>query len=104
MSALTTGRYGDLGFSQSINFNKNSGVIHYAVTLTNNGRSAINNVAYASGFDPDQDVYAGGNYETTNTIGTDRVVAYAPVTGWGTASVGDGTISITGWSSNPYYL
>lgn len=104
LSALTTGRYGDLGFSQSISFSKNSGVIHYAVTLTNNGRSALNNVAYASGFDPDQDVYAGGNYETTNTIGTDRVVAYAPVTGWGTAIAGDGTKSITGWSSNPYYL
>lgn len=105
LSALTLGSYLGLSFEQVISFNKDSGVIHYAVTLTNSGTTTLSNVAYATGFDPDQDVYAGGGYPTTNTLGADRVVAYAPVTEWGTAIVGNGVQAVdAGWDYNPYNL
>jgi len=40
-------------------------------------------VVYARGLDPDQDVYAGGLYNTNNTIASgDLVYASAPITDW----------------------
>jgi hypothetical protein len=104
-SAKTTGTYGALIFEQNLYFDDLSGIIHYSVTLFNAGNTDLTGVAYATGFDPDQDVYAGGDYDTVNTIGTDRVVAYAPVTEWGTAIIGDGVKSVDqGWDTNPYNL
>lgn len=104
-ATTTTGSYSDLNYTQYLYFDDNSGVIHFKVTLTNSTRSDLSNLAFATSFDPDQDVYAGGGYETTNTIGSDRVVAYAPVTQWGVAIVGDGTKSVSSsWIENPYDL
>jgi len=104
-SAKTTGSYGNLSFEQILSFDDLSGVIHYTVTLFNAGTDSLTGVAYATGFDPDQDVYAGGGFDTTNTIGSDRVVAYAPITEWGIAIVGDGVKSVdSGWDQDPYNL
>lgn len=83
LSTLTTGSYGLLGISQELWYTTNGGTINFSVSLTNNGTVAMNNVAYARGLDPDQDVYAGGGYPTTNTIvSNDLVVGTAPVTDW----------------------
>lgn len=83
LSAETTGAYGLLRFSQQLSFGRDSSAIDFAVTLTNTGLQALSEVVYARGFDPDQDVYAGGKYETINRIhGGDLVTATAPVTGW----------------------
>ncbi|NMC74155.1 MAG: PEP-CTERM sorting domain-containing protein [Geobacteraceae bacterium] len=105
LSAVTTGTYGALSFSQVLSFNRDSGVIYFTTSLTNTGNTTLSDVVYATGFDPDQDVYAGGWYDTVNTIGTNRVVAYAPVTGWGAAIVGNGVMSVSRWwDQNPYNL
>jgi hypothetical protein len=105
LSTLTTGSYLGLDYSQSIFFDQTSGVIHFTINLTNSTMTTLEDIVFATGFDPDQDVYAGGGYETTNTIQSDRVVAYAPVTGWGTAIVGDGVMTVSsGWNQNPYEL
>lgn len=83
LSTLTTGNYGLLGISQNLWYTTNGGTINFSVSLTNNGTSAMNDVVYARGLDPDQDVYAGGGYPTTNTIvSNDLVVGTAPVTDW----------------------
>lgn len=83
LSTLTTGSWGLLGISQTLSFGENSGFINFSVSLTNNSDAAINNVVYGRGLDPDQDVYAGGGYETTNTIVNGNLVTgSAPVTDW----------------------
>jgi hypothetical protein len=86
LSTLTTGAYGEagaLGISQMLSFGMNSGIINFAVSLTNNTAEAMSNVVYARGLDPDQDVYAGGGYPTTNTIVSGNLVTgSAPVTDW----------------------
>ncbi|WP_020585613.1 PEP-CTERM sorting domain-containing protein [Desulfobacter curvatus] len=105
LSTSTTGAYGGLSYSQYLYFDETSGVIHFTITLANITDSILEDVVFATGFDPDQDVYAGGSTYTTNTIESDRVVAYGSVTGWGTAIVGDGVMTISSfWNQNPYAL
>jgi hypothetical protein len=83
LSTLTQGSYNDLGFTQSMWFNVGSGTIDFSVTLTNLGLVALSEVVYARGLDPDQDVFAGGGYETTNTIvNPNLVIGSAPITDW----------------------
>ena len=103
-----------LGISQQLAFANNSGTIDFSVTLTNNGTSTMSNVAYARGLDPDQDVFAGGGYPTTNNIVNGNLVtASAPVSGWTIGIFSDSDIAHlptvhADWSyqstSNPYYL
>ncbi len=110
LSTLTTGNYGLLGISQNLWYTTNGGTINFSVSLTNNGTVAMNNVVYARGIDPDQDVYAGGGYSTTNTIvDQNLVIASAPVTDWTIGIYSDSSYAHTpsirsDWSADPYSL
>jgi hypothetical protein len=115
LSATTTGgAYGALAISQVMSFGVNSGFIDFTVTLTNTSAAAVNNVVYGRGLDPDQDVYAGGGYNTTNTIVSgDLVTGSAPITDWTIGIYSNSayahTPTIQGspgvlWDSNPYDL
>jgi len=109
-SARTTGTYGPLAMTQDLWYVDGTGWIDFRVTLTNTSGNAVSNVVYARGLDPDQDVYAGGGYPTTNVIvSNDIVTASAPVTDW-TIAIYSGSAyphkpSIDyHWNTNPYYL
>jgi hypothetical protein len=110
LSTLTTGAYNDLSFSQTLWYNRTSGTIDFSVTLTNNGLVALSEVVYARGLDPDQDVYAGGGYPTTNVIvNPNLVIASAPVTDWTIGIFTNSEIAHTAsirsdWSRDPYSL
>jgi len=81
----TGGKYAGLGVSQTLTFQNSgagSGIIAYNVMLTNTTSGTLNNVAYSTGLDPDQDVYFDGNYATANYIAS-RNYLYA--TGLATA-------------------
>lgn len=111
LSTSTTGtHWGDLAWNQSMSFGLNGGTIDFSVTLTNTGNTTLGNVVYARGLDPDQDVYAGGGYATTNTIVNGNLVtARAPITDWTIGIFSDSmyahTPSISGaWYTNPYTL
>jgi len=111
LSTLTTGSFGALDLSQMLSFGQNSGVIDFSVTLTNNSSSTINNVVYARGLDPDQDVFAGGGYDTTNTIVNNNLVTgSAPITDWTIGIYSDSAYAHTptvryNWPyGNPYGL
>jgi hypothetical protein len=73
-STLTTGSYNSLNYSQALSFGINSSVIHFSTVLTNASDTALSNVLYATGFDPDPDVYQYGSYYTINQIVSDSVV------------------------------
>jgi hypothetical protein len=45
-----------------------SGIIEYAVNLTNTSGAALSNVGFSTGLDPDQDVYFDGSYYTSNVL------------------------------------
>jgi hypothetical protein len=83
LSTLTTGGgFAGVSLSQTLSFNKNSTIISYAVTLQNTTGSTLNNISYATGFDPDPDVYQYGSYYTQNNILSPSVVqASGPSTG-----------------------
>jgi hypothetical protein len=111
LSTDTVGAFGQLGLRQDIFFDKNSSVINFSVTLTNTSLVAVSNVVYARGLDPDQDVYAGGSYGTTNTIiNGDLVAASAPLTGWSIGIYSNSgyahtpSVSNTWPRTNPYNL
>lgn len=83
LSTRTTGLWDGLSLQQDMSYGTNSGFIDFTVRLTNTTDGSMSNVVYARGLDPDQDVYAGGGYETTNTIVSgDLVTGSAPVTDW----------------------
>jgi len=109
-SATTTGSYGSLNLEQYLSYNDDSGFIDFHVKITNSSDTAVNDVVYARGLDPDQDVYAGGGYSTTNVIASgDLVYAAAPVTDWTIAIFSDSSYthvpSIDApWNTNPYDL
>lgn len=107
LSALTTGSYGSLGFTQKLSFDKGGFVVSYAITLTNTGTNTISDVVFATGFDPDQDyseLYYEG-FETENSLKTGMVNAYGPAAGWGVAILGDGNATISSaWDIDPYLL
>jgi hypothetical protein len=91
LSTLTTGTYGGLSYSQTLSYTANSSIIHFSMTLANNTGSTINNVAFATGLDPDPDVYefegtaaaaSTDVYNTINTIVSPGVVqATGPLSG-----------------------
>ena len=110
-SAFTEGTYGNgddlnLAFQQHISLTGST--VNFAVTLTNTGTSALVNVAYGNGFDPNQDVNAFGvydtiNFETINTISEGRVTATGARSGSSISIVGNGTASISSlWDTDPY--
>ncbi len=111
LSTSTTGlHFNDISLSQLMSFGQNSGIIDFSVTLTNIGNAPLSNVVYARGLDPDQDVYAGGGYETTNTVVSgDLVTARAPVTDWTIGIYSNSSYAHTptvqsSWATNPYTL
>jgi hypothetical protein len=115
----TGGSFGGLGLTQTLSFQNSgagAGVIQYNVLLTNTTDAALTNVAYATGLDPDQDVYFDSNYQTTNvivspnfiyatgvatawTIGIQNTSAYTPT---GTWIADDGWDFSDGSDRNPY--
>jgi hypothetical protein len=110
-SAQTTATYGALSILQTISYADDSGFIDFNVRISNTSASAVNNVVYARGLDPDQDVYAGGGYATTNVIDPsgNLVYASAPITDWTIGIYSDSSYAHTAsvrydWSSNPYSL
>jgi hypothetical protein len=109
LSTLTQGAFNDLGFTQSMWFNVGAGTIDFSVTLTNLGVVALSEVVYARGLDPDQDVFAGGGYVTTNTIvNPNLVIGSAPITDWTIGIFSDSaydhtTTVLANWPyGNPY--
>ena len=110
LSALTTGSFGPLSISQTLSFGINSSTITFSVTLTNTSGSALTNVVYARGLDPDQDVYAGGSYDTTNAVVNGNLVtAFGATTGWAIGIFSNSSITHTpsvrtDWSTDPYAL
>lgn len=109
------GTYQGLKVSQTITFDLDSNVIHTSVVLKNVSGGTLNNIAYAVGFDPDQDYDGFGSYDTANSILSQGVGAEVKATGTSTGySV---TLSSTGgwsalatvygpgyWQTNPYLL
>jgi hypothetical protein len=109
-SAVTTGAYGPLAITQTLSYDDSSGSIDFMVALTNTSESVLSDIVYARGLDPDQDVYAGGGFATTNTIVSGNlVIASAPVTDWTIGIFSDSafphvpTIN-SPWDQNPYTL
>lgn len=108
-SAMTTFAYGDLTGVQTMSFASGAGTISFNVVLTNSGSTALD-VVYARGLDPDQDVYAGGGYPTTNTIvNPDLVTGSAPITDWTIGIFSNSSFAhVPGvsapWSQDPYNL
>ena len=117
-STVTTGSYGVLGYTQTLSFNKASSIINFAVTLTNTSDAGIGDVVYATGFDPDPDVYgyeahilapppSGDAYDTLNQIVSSSLVqAIGPISGNSIIIQdlsGKGNVIVDpSWDSNPY--
>ena len=102
-----------LDFVQDLSYHDGDEIIAFMVTLTNTTNDPMYDVVYARGLDPDQDVYAGGGYETDNEIPggawSDLVYASAPVTDWTIGIWSDSSYphqpSVdAGWDTNPYAL
>ena len=82
LSTQTIGSFGGVSYVQNLSFGANNSIIHFSVTLTNNNESALSNIAYATGFDPDPDVYQHNSYFTNNSIISSGIVeATGPLTG-----------------------
>jgi hypothetical protein len=96
----TGGSFGGLGISQTMSFQKSgagSGIMAYSVTLQNTTGATLNNVAYSTGLDPDQDVYFDGNYATANTItGKNYIYATGLATAWTIAIANTSAYTPTG--------
>lgn len=109
-ASSTGGTFNGLAISQSLAFSKNGGTIYFDVKLTNTTDTTLSKVVYARGLDPDQDVYAGGGYQTSNAIvNPNLVTGTAPTTDWTIGIFSDSSIwhnaSIRAdWSSDPYSL
>lgn len=105
------GKFGELGLTQDLSYAIGSGYIDFSVTLKNLSDASMSNVVYARGLDPDQDVYAGGGFPTTNNIVSgDLVTGSAPVTDWTIGIFSNSAIPHVPtvhsyWpNGNPYYL
>ena len=109
-SSVTNFSYGQLLGVQTLSFPAGSGTISFEIVLTNSGESALEDVVYARGLDPDQDVFAGGGFATTNTIvNGNLVIGSAPITDWTIGIFSDSTYEhVPGisspWDLNPYAL
>lgn len=100
-SAQTIGTYGDLQLNQTMSLVGKQ--ILFTTTLTNTGSSSVFEVAFSSGFDPDQDVFTYGTFNTRNEIGTGRVTATGEASGKSISIFGNGAGSISAaWDMSPY--
>jgi len=104
-----------LDLTQTLTLNPNAKYFTESVTLSNNTGVAVNNVVYAVGIDPDNDIGFGGGYVTNNTIlgtGTNAAVsATGPLSGetitLSNTSIGSAGVVANisaGWDTNPYNL
>jgi len=109
-SAVTTGAYGDISFQQKLSYADSAGAIDFQVQLTNTSTTTPHALVYARGLDPDQDVYAGGGYPTTNTIvNGNLVIGSAPITDWTIGIFSDSAVPHVPtvdapWDQDPYHL
>lgn len=102
-SAYTTGSYSGLAFTQNMTLYGNT--LNFSVTLTNSGSSVLNNISYANGFDPDQDAYTYGTYDTMNIKSDGIVTAFGAVSNNPISIIGDGKGSVSSeWDTNPYSI
>ena len=100
LQATSTGGYNGLSINQTVSFQKSgagSGILAYNVLLQNTTGGILNNIAYSTGVDPDQDVYFDDNYETANHI-TSKSYLYATgsATAWTIAIASTGANTPTG--------
>jgi hypothetical protein len=108
-SAVTTGLYGDVAFTQTLSYAKSAGAIDFQVLLTNTG-STSHDVVYARGLDPDQDSYVYGSSWTSNSVvNGNLVIGSGPYTDWTIGIFSDSTVAHTptvdaGWDQDPYDL
>lgn len=110
------GMFGGLSFTQVLSFDLSSRTIRARLTFTNVSGMALDNVAYAVGFDPDQDIDIPGSesFDTDNRVNGQgaaaSVTAIAPLTRYGITLA-----NATGWAdtfasnradrqTNPYIL
>lgn len=110
------GMFGGLGFTQVLSFDLSSRTIQARLTFTNISGTALENVAYAVGFDPDQDIdYPGSEaFDTDNRVdgqgANASVTAIGPVLRYGITLA-----NTSGWANtfasarndretNPYIL
>jgi hypothetical protein len=98
----------NLIYTQNVFFDINSSTINFSVDILNAGSTAISNVVYARGLDPDQDVQLFGSFVTNNSIGAGTVTAVGPLTNLYITIkdlTGGGVSAISsGWSTDPYFL
>lgn len=95
--------------TQNVFFDKASNRINFSVDILNAGSVPVENLVYARGLDPDQDVNVGGGFSTINSIlGAGRVRALGPDTGLYIDIVditGGGVPTVDEeWDTNPYNL
>jgi hypothetical protein len=111
--ATSAGTFNGLKISQTITFDTTSNLMHTNVVLTNVSGGTLHNIAYGVGFDPDQDAYPYGNYNTDNQILSQGVGGSVQATGLGTGytiklSSTGGWSADAGvywpWETNPYTL
>nr|WP_229258826.1 PEPxxWA-CTERM sorting domain-containing protein [Duganella flavida] len=110
--ATSGGTYNGLKITQTITFDTTSNIIHTNVVLRNTSSATLNNLAFAVGFDPDQDSNSYGTSDTDNKILSQGVGAAVQATGLFTgytvklSSTGgwSGNAGVYGWNTDPYYL
>lgn len=96
LSTNTVATWNSLSITQNMWFSKDGGTIYFDVKLKNISTDLLSNVVYARGLDPDQDVYAGGSYDTNNSIVSgDLVTGSAPTTDWTIGIFSDSTFAHT---------
>ena len=110
-AASSKGNAFGLTLQQNIWFAQDEKSVHVDFTFKNNTKSTINNVVYAAGLDPDENVTGTEYYFTTNSIGSGSKASVTAVTFSGLSitmsdvgSFSGGIASVTGWESNPYSL
>lgn len=99
------GMFGGLGFTQVLSFDLSSRTIQARLTFTNVSGSALENVVYAVGFDPDQDINLPGSesFDTDNRVNGQgaeaSVTAIAPLLRFGITLANTSGWEAT-WASN----
>jgi VCBS repeat-containing protein len=66
--ATTTGAAGGVNFTQKIELDPNATYYTTTITVTNPTDNAINDVVFMRSFDPDQDIYLHGTFQTGNDV------------------------------------
>jgi hypothetical protein len=81
-----------------------SGILVFDVTLTNTSGSALGDVAYSTGLDPDQDVYFDYNYETENVINNSNYIyATGLATAWTIGIKNTSSYASTDWINTGFW-